>query len=103
MSGNPYAPPGSPLLIKNQRGEIVQRSKNLRGLITRAFRVGVNRAALHMGESRTGCVYVEFIDGTRLYTTFADFTVARRFLRSRYRRWGLDHESRLSDEYWSFF
>lgn len=98
---NPYSPPGSPVVVY-LHGQPVQRSKNLRGLIARAGKVGVNRAALHRGEHGSGLVYVNFADGSELWTTFADFTVARAFLRSRWKRWGLAHETRCSDDYWAF-
>jgi len=81
--------------------KIVQSSQNLRGLISRAYRVGVSKASVWR-TSTGGTVYVVFADGSWLRTGFADFTIARDFLRSRWRRWGLYAEVRNSDDYWSF-
>ncbi len=82
-------------------GEVVQRSRNLRGLISRASKVGVDSVSVFRSE---GGAYVSvfFKDGSECRTNFADFTVARDFFRKRWQRWGLYAEVRCSDDYWNF-
>jgi hypothetical protein len=67
-------------------------------------RAGVHQATLHRAgpHGDQGWVWVEYKDGSTSRTAFADFSVARDFLRSRWRRWGLYAEVRNSDDYWSF-
>lgn len=83
------------------RGKIVQRSRNLRGLITRAHKIGVARVSLWRTADGAS-YYVAFKDGSELRGQFAAFTTCRDFFRSRWARWGLYAEVRNSDDYWSF-
>ena len=82
-------------------GHVVQRSRNLRGLISRAYKIGVTKAAVfreHVGAS----YYVEYADGSILRGNFCDFTVCRDFFRARWQKWGLYAEVRDSDDMWHF-
>jgi hypothetical protein len=69
-------------------GETVQRSKNLRGIITRAHKIGVRFVAVQRIPNGAD-VMVSFADDSCARTTFADFTVALDWFRSRGERWGL--------------
>jgi hypothetical protein len=82
-------------------GDCVQRSRNLRGIITRAHKVGVARATCWASEAG-GTYYIQFADGSWTRGQFADFTVCRDWFRARWRRWGLYAEVRNSDNFWSF-
>jgi hypothetical protein len=75
-------------------GETVQRSKNLRGIISRAGKIGVRFVSVQKltafdGSPRGADVSVSFYDDSCARTTFADFTVALDWFRSRGKRWGL--------------
>jgi hypothetical protein len=87
--------------IIGQSGDIVQRSRNLRGLITRAGKVGVDSVSVHRVNNGASC-YVVFKDGSYCRPTFADFTIARDFFRARWRKWGMYAETRCSDNQWNF-
>jgi hypothetical protein len=86
-------------IIKDDK--VVQRSKNLRGLLERAHKIGVAKAAV-IRSGNGANVYVTFSDGSECWTSFADFTIARDFFRKRWQKWGLYAEVRNSDDFWSF-
>lgn len=68
-------------------GRIVHRSRNLRGIVAQAGRVGVRSAVgLHSGDPNFcggGDLRVLFGDGTYCQTTFADYEVMVTWLRQR--------------------
>lgn len=68
-------------------GRIVQRSRNLRGIVNRAWRVGVRSAVgLHSDnpdEPGGGDLRVLFGDGTYCQTAFASYEVMVAWLRRR--------------------
>jgi hypothetical protein len=84
-------------------GKVIHRSRNLRGLISHAHRVGVAKASVwRTSPACGGRAYIEYRDGSYCRTEFADFTIARDFFRARWQKWGLYAEVRNSDGYWSF-
>jgi hypothetical protein len=87
-------------LVFYNNGKPVQQSRNLRGLISRAHRVGVHAISLfrcQLGTFGPGEVFVEYKDGSTVRTRFAEHGIARAFFRKRYQRWGLHAEVRCSD------
>jgi hypothetical protein len=105
MTHSQFPPVGAELQIYHN-GKVVQRSRNLRGLISRAGKVGVHSATLFCSNPTKpigeGLMFIEYSDGSTVRITFASFTIARDFLRSRWRKWGLYAEVRNSDQFWSF-
>ena len=74
-----------------------KRSRNLRSIVDRAYKVGVAKAVVHRAGAGT-FVYVRFSDSSECRTTFADFTIACDWFRKRWQKWGF----RCSDDYWTF-
>lgn len=92
---------GDPIAIIKD-GKVVQRSRNLRGLTTRAFKVGISSASVLRQNGREGLAYVKFCDGSWCRVMFADFAICRDFFRWRWKKWGLYAEVRNSDNHWAF-
>ena len=69
-------------------GETVQRSKNLRGIITRAHKIGVRLVTVQAIPGGAE-VDVSFCDDSACRTQFADYSAALDWFRSRGKRWGL--------------
>lgn len=67
---------------------VVNVSRNLRGMINRAHKVGVSRVSVSR-TSNGAFVYVGFADGSELRNLWADYSVARAFFLCRAKRWGL--------------
>lgn len=104
MTQQPWniCPPVGAQLQFYRKGTVVQRSRNLRGLISRAGKVGVHAVSLfhtRLGTFGEGEVFVEYEDGSTVRMQFAEHGIARAFFRKRAPRWGLDHEVRCSDNY----
>jgi hypothetical protein len=86
------ANPGEPIEIVNpDTGEVVRKSKNLRGILDHARRVGVKDAQAFYDHGTVtkggGLLRVEFGDGNMVYAAFADYAVLNRWLKAR-RSWG---------------
>jgi hypothetical protein len=79
----------------------IRSSKNLRGIIEHQHRVGVEYVAVH-GIKTGAIVFVMFKDNSWCRTKFAGFDVALGFIRKRCRNWGLEHEVKTSESYFSF-
>lgn len=70
-------------------GKAIRHSRNLRGLITHATRVGVESVHLEaLSNAAGGAFVVTFRDGSTCNDRFASFAVMREFFTKRARRWG---------------
>lgn len=76
------------IIIRNSSGDVVQRSRNLRGIVDRARKVGVCRVdAWYDRKKRTGQLGVTFADDSYTITSFASDTVLESYIqRSRWVR-----------------
>jgi hypothetical protein len=79
-------------------GETVQRSKNLRGIITRAHKIGVRFVAVQAIPGGAD-VDVSFCDDSACRTQFADFGVALNWFGRRGERWGLIEQRNTPTHY----
>jgi hypothetical protein len=70
--------------IRDSQGRVVQRSANLRGIVTRAGKVGVERADV-FGPNKQGggTLGVTFLDGSTVLTDFADYKVLTQWVKER--------------------
>ena len=72
--------------ICNAQGQVIHRSKNLRGILDHARRTWVQQAVAAPAPDGKGILHVTFGDGSTCQTAFADFTVLCWWLGSR-RSW----------------
>jgi hypothetical protein len=75
--------------IMDTNGNTIHTSRNLRGILDHARRVGIERASvLPKGhtEDDEGCLIVNFADGSMCITIFVSYTVLCNWLRAR-RSW----------------
>ena len=72
--------------IRNASGEVIRRSRNLRGIQVHARRTWIAEAVASPGEDGRGILQVTFGDGATCRTEFASYTVLCIWLRSR-RSW----------------
>ena len=79
---------------------IVSRSANLRGIRDYARKSPVRYASVTRKSDGGGFLYLRFADGAECRTDFAEFGVARQWVKNR-RSWRLDMTSD-SDRYVSF-
>jgi hypothetical protein len=99
-------PPAGARLMFYHNGKVVQQSRNLRGLISRAHKIGVHAVSLfrtNLGTFGPGDVFVEYDDGSTVRVRFAEHGIAKAFFRRRYQRWGLNNEVRNSENYTVWF
>lgn len=82
-------------------GKVVARSRNLRGVMDYARKSYVREAWCNRNQDGGGFVCFTYDDGSRCRTTFADYGVLLRWVRSR-RSWAL-HECYCSPSMTSFF
>lgn len=82
-----------------QAYRVVGVSQNLRGIIARAHKVGVSRVSVSRMEGGA-FVYVSFADASECRTTFADYSIARWFFKSRANKWGLDNVTDSENNLW---
>lgn len=85
-------------------GAVVQRSRNLRGIIQRAGRVGVRFAAVHRDRADgSALVTVSFADNSCVETRFADWSIAFHWVDKRSERWRLLYRTvNVPDCHWSW-
>lgn len=74
--------------ICSTSGAVVRRSVNLRAILDHARRTPVFRATCHRDSDGGAIVFIEFNSGEWSRVSFADYTVAKRWVKSR-RSWGL--------------
>ena len=72
--------------IRNKQGQVIRRSRNLRGILDHARRVGLDEACAYPRERGRGLLCVAFADGSTCQTEFADYTVLCWWLQAR-RSW----------------
>ena len=84
----------------HRHGEVVAKSRNLRGLLTYARKSPVKHVYLRRMAYGYGGLFIEFENGATCKTEFASFTVCRNWLESR-RSWqlGLNKERSGDVEY----
>jgi len=74
--------------IVGTNGVVVRRSQNLRAILDHARRTPVFRATCHKDSDGGAIVFFEFNSGEWSRVSFADYTVAKRWVKAR-RSWGL--------------
>ncbi len=91
-----------------RNGETIQRSRNLRGVISRASKVGVRFVVVQRlnyspsdPDYHAAEVMISYRDGSRCRTKFESFSVALDFFRKREKRWDLA-ETKNSDNHYSW-
>jgi hypothetical protein len=72
--------------IHNQHGKVIHRSRNLRGILDHARRVGLWAANAYPQEDGKGMLCVTFADASRCEAQFASYQVLCQWLCAR-RSW----------------
>ena len=72
--------------IYSREGKVIHRSRNLRGILDHARKVGIQSATGELLAHGRGRLLVRFGDGSAAEAQFASFTVLERWLHSR-RSW----------------
>lgn len=70
------------LEIKNSAGEVIQRSKNLRGIRRKVGRDAVRHIGIRQCECNCGYLYILFHNGDNFSTNFASFEVLKTSIRN---------------------
>jgi hypothetical protein len=68
--------------IRNPWGEVIQRSKNLRGIRRKVGRDEVRHIGVRQCEDNSGVLYILFQNGDNFSTHFASFEVLKTSLRN---------------------